>query len=952
MTFRSYYRDHAAIEATQERRRLREGHLLTTWRHWGPYVSERQWGTVREWYETRDPRDPARAKDPWTDFVHDQARSRAYRWGEDGIAGISDLQQLLCFSVALWNGEDPILKERLFGLTNPEGNHGEDVKEYYYYLDNTPTHSYMKYLYKYPYAYPYSDLVDRARSVDPMEYELVDTGALDGDRYYDVLVEYAKGSPEDILVRITVTNRGGEARELHVLPTVLFRNTWAWDDAPAPGRPSLSLGAQVGGDACIEASDVIAVDPLTGKDRVLLKARRLYCEGCGEALFTDNDTNAERLGWGANASRWVKDGINDHVVARGQAPTVNPAHTGTKAAAHYTFTLGGKQSRVILLRLTDQVEAAPFSDDFRITFEKRRAEADEFYRAVCPYGRSANPVDEDLCAVQRQAFAGMLWGKQFYHLIPNRWLKGDLARPSPEHQNDWKMQQWHHMYCKDVLSMPDKWEYPWFAAWDLAFHATTLAIIDPEFAKHQLELLLMEWYQHPDGQIPAYEWDFRNINPPVHAWAAWRVYQTENEVYGTRDRLFLERVFEKLHMNFTWWVNQVDDGKNDVFEGGFLGLDNIRILDRDPSGKPIEQADGTAWMAMYCLNMLRIAVELTELHGGADQNAAYQYKDCARKYLQHFMFICDAMNRAGDDGLWDESQGFFMDRARGYGRIPIFSAVGLVPLFAIERIRQRVTAPESFYELYGFLRWFATNRRDLIQDNAHINIDELLKQVSSPDPPEILEGTVAVVDGEKLRRILTRMLSRGEFLSPHGIRGLSKHHLDHREIRLPGASAPMTVAYECAESAEMKRMGGNSNWCGPVWMPINYLIVDSLRKYHRYLGPEYEVECPAGSGTRMTLDRVADELSMRLVKIFLRDPSTRKRPVFGGAEKLQTDPEWKDHLLFYEYFHGGDRDDRYAGAGLGASHQTGWTGLVANLIQELGVRRRAKELGLAEDAGG
>jgi hypothetical protein len=928
------------IADTAERKRLVQADVISTWRRWGPYLSERQWGTVREWYETEG------GANPWTDFVHDQARSRAYRWGEDGLLGISDLQQLLCFSVALWNGADPILKERLFGLTNAEGNHGEDVKEYYFYLDNLPTHAYMKGLYKYPYEYPYSELKDRVRSIHPLEYELINTGRLEDSRYFDVFVEYAKASPEDILVRITAVNRGGEAKTLHVLPTLWFRNTWSWT-AGSPPRPSLALAdGPTDQDLCIAASDVLARDPLSGTDVVVLPRRRLYCRDCREALFTENETNRRRI-WGVdNPTAYVKDGINDYVVSGGGAASINPERRGTKAAAHYALRLGPGESRTVTVRLTDRELAAPFGPDFDRIFAQRQGEADEFYDAICPYRREGAAAEQDAYRVQRQAFAGMLWSKQFYYLVAHRWLQGDLAAPSPEHQADEKMSQWIHLYCKDVLSMPDTWEYPWFAAWDLAFHANTFAIIDPAFARHQLELLVMEWYQHPSGQIPAYEWDFSNINPPVHAWATWRVYQTEKEIYGVADTLFLERVFAKLAQNFTWWVTKVDRQGNNVFEGGFLGMDNIRIVDHDPSGEPIEEADGTAWVAMFCLQMAKIASELVALHDGTDEATAFQYKDAVRKYLQHFMYICDAMNRIADDGVWDEDQGFFMDCANRYGRLQVFSMVGLVPLFAVEEISQRVT-DESFYDLYGFLRWFARNRRDLVADNAHLNLGVLLEQVTRPTPPAELRGTVAIVDEQKLARLLARMLDPAQFLSPHGIRSVSKYHLDHNSVSLHD-ERPLTVVYEPAESIQMVRMGGNSNWVGPVWMPVNYLLVHSLRKLHRMVGPGFTVVHPAGSGNRRTLAEVADDLEARLIGIFLRDPQTGRRPVFGGVDLFNNDDQWKDYILFYEYFHGGDREDRHAGAGLGASHQTGWTGLVANLIQERGVRQRAKEMGFSD----
>ncbi|HEX2804764.1 MAG TPA: glucosidase, partial [Kineosporiaceae bacterium] len=660
MGFSGYYRTRDLAD-TAEHQRLLQPDLIKTWRHWGPYLSDRQWGTVREWYTTDG------GTDPWSDLVHDEARSRAYRWGEDGILGISDLQGLLCFSVAMWNEADPIIKERLFGLTNAEGNHGEDVKEAYFYLDNLPSHAYMKGLYRYPYRYPYADLVERARTTDPLEYELVNTGALDGNRYFDVGVEYAKNTPEDILVRITVVNRGPETKTLHLLPTLWFRNTWSFLPGEPP-RPSLWLTAPVRPqDACIAASEVRATDPLTGQDTVLLPGRRLHCRDCSEVLFTENETNARRLFGVDNATPFVKDGINDVIVSKGTAATVNPAHIGTKAAAHYALTLGPGETRTVDLRLSDATTGAPFDAAFEQLLDQRRREADGFYDALSPYRRDGGGAAEaDTYNVQRQAFAGMLWCKQLYHLVAHRWLEGDRTPPSAAHRENAMMHRWAHLYAKDVLSMPDAWEYPWFAAWDLAFHATTFAIIDPGFAKHQLELLVMEWYQHPDGQIPAYEWDFSNINPPVHAWAAWRVYETEREIYGVADVEFLDRVFAKLGQNFTWWVNRVDAQGNNIFEGGFLGMDNIRIIDRDPAGQPIEQADGSAWVAMFCLNMLRIATELSTLRGGAGNERAYRYNDAARKYLQHFMYICDAMNRVADDGLWDDAQGFFMDCANRF----------------------------------------------------------------------------------------------------------------------------------------------------------------------------------------------------------------------------------------------------------------------------------------------
>jgi hypothetical protein len=928
MDTRSFY-EKRNIADTEERKRLESTDAVQTWKQWGPYLSERQWGTVREWYNSNT--------DAWKDFVHDQARSRAYRWGEDGIAGISDLHQYLCFSLALWNERDPILKERLFGLANHEGNHGEDVKEYYYYLDNTPTHSYMKYLYKYPYEYPYSDIVNNARSRHPLEYELKDTGAFNNNRYFDVFVEYAKNTPEDILIKITVVNRGDQYQALHILPTLLFRNTWSWEFYN-PEKPYLSLSSCVpNGISTIDISDVRQYDSVSRQFTTVLSGRKLYCQACDEVLFTENETNFQRFGWGNNKSQYVKDGINNYIIYNDQN-AVNRANVGTKAAVHFAHSFAPGEEKTFYLRLSDKQISSPFGNTFNQTFTKRKSEADQFYDALCPFSRNGNASDKDMYNVQRQAYAGMLWGKQLYYFVANKWLKGDSIPPSPEHTGNEQMNKWHNMYCKDIISMPDKWEYPWFAAWDLAFHTTTLSIIDPDFAKYQLELLIMEYYQHPNGQLPAYEWDFCNINPPVHAWAALQVFQNEREIYGTADIDFLDRIFSKLNMNFTWWVNRVDSQGNNIFEGGFLGLDNIRIIDRDPSGKPVEQADGTSWMAMFCLNMLKMATTLAELKSAVPGESIGYYNDLARKYMQHFMYISAAVNKIGDDGLWDSENQFFMDCANNYGRIKVFSMVGLTPLFATEFISQKVTDPKSFYELYGFIKWYLKNRNDLTFGNDNINIDAFIDQVMLTTPPERLEGTISLVSKEKLLPVLRRMLSTGEFLSPNGIRSLSKYHLHNDKVWLNNGWE-YTVKYEPAESVVMQKMGGNSNWCGPVWMPVNYLCVQSLRKLAVHFGDSFKVEYPSFSNSWCTLDEVADDLSMKLIKIFLKDPSSGKRPVFGDISMFQDDPNWKDYILFYEYFHGGDDADRYSGCGLGASHQTGWTGVVANLIQEIGVRR-------------
>jgi hypothetical protein len=862
------------------------------WKKWGPYLSERQWGTVREDYS---PNGTA-----WDYFTHDQARSRAYRWGEDGIAGISDHRQRLCFAVALWNGADPIIKERLFGLTGSEGNHGEDVKEYYFYLDSTPTHSYMKCLYKYPHqAFPYSQLVEenKSRNRREPEFELIDTGVFNENRYFDVFVEYAKNSPEDILIQITVINRGGEAKTLHLLPTLWFRNTWSWNGRN--DKPFLKISQADSQFSVIEASH--------GK----LGERSLYCNYSPELLFTENETNSERLFGASNSSLYVKDGINDYIV-KGREDAVNPNKIGTKFAAHYLLNIGAGETKTIQLRLSDSGRITqPFGTEFDAIFATRKREADEFYQHVAP-----GSISEDMRNVQRQAFAGMLWSKQYYYYDVESWLNGDPASiPPPKERQNGRNNEWFHLNNEDILSMPDKWEYPWYAAWDLAFHAIPLAMVDPDFAKHQLDLLTREWYMHPNGQIPAYEWKFSDVNPPVHAWATWRVYKIEKKMYGRADRQFLERVFQKLLLNFTWWVNRKDkDGRN-VFQGGFLGLDNIGVFDRSselPTGGHIDQSDGTSWMGMYCLNMLAIALEL------AQTNPVYE--DIATKFFEHFLYIADAMDRIGENeaDLWDEKDGFYYDvlhLPNGYTfKLKVRSMVGLIPLFALETIE-----PEILNQLPGFkkrLEWFVINRPDLKQN------------VACMETPGVgARRLLAIVYRSKLKRILQKLLDETEFLGDCGIRAVSRYHAENPYVfNVNGAD--FRVDYEPAESSS-GLFGGNSNWRGPIWFPVNYLIIESLQKFHHYLGDDFKVECPTGSGQEMNLWEVATELSQRMIRIFLRN-SSGYRPVHGGTEKFQNDPNWRDLLLFYEYFHGDN------GAGIGASHQTGWTGLVAKLIQQSG----------------
>jgi len=885
---------HRRQAVTEEELRMDEDReRKANWKRWGPYVSERQWGTVREDYSA--------SGDAWNSFSHDQARSRAYRWGEDGLAGISDKHQYICFALALWNGRDPILKERLFGLTGSEGNHGEDVKEYYFYLDSTPTHSYMKYLYKYPQSeFPYGRLVEenRARGKRDLEFELVNTGIFDEDRYFDIFVEYAKASPDDILIRIEAINRGPEPAELHVLPTVWFRNTWSW--ASGSERPGLRLGNPVEGIIPIELQH-----SYYGK-------RWLYCEGNPETLFTENETNTRRLFGGENTGSYVKDGFNDYIV-HGVGESVNSQRCGTKSAAHYSFKIAPGQSTAVKLRLSDREMASagerPFDENFNVTFANRKREADEFYATITPPGLSSDSRN-----VMRQAFAGMLWSKQFYHYVIKDWLGGDPAGPPPpSERKNGRNHEWAHMHNGDVISMPDKWEYPWYAAWDLAFHCIPLALIDSDFAKDQLCLMLREWYMHPNGQIPAYEWGFGDVNPPVHAWAAWRVYKVEKKRRGKGDREFLQRVFHKLLLNFTWWVNRKDANGMNIFQGGFLGLDNIGVFDRSaplPTGGYIEQSDGTSWMAMYTLNLLAIALELSK------EDRAYE--DVASKFWEHFIHIAHAMSHRGQNGtgLWNEEDGFFYDvlRLSDGNHLPmkIRSMVGLIPLFAVETLE-----PELLARLPGFkrrLEWFIDHRPDLTGNVACMRTPGVGKR-----------RLLSIATQDQLRQILKYMLDEREFLSPYGIRALSQFHRDH-PYHLQVNGTDHRVDYEPAESSTGV-FGGNSNWRGPIWFPVNFLLIESLQKFHYYFGESFKVECPTGSGKMMTLWEVAGEISQRLMRIFLQDPDQR-RPVFGDSEKFQNDPYWRDLIPFHEYFHGDN------GAGIGASHQTGWTGLVAKLIQQ------------------
>jgi len=905
---------------TREDERLEETRTRKKyWKRWGPYLSERQWGTVREDYS---PYGTA-----WEYFPHDHARSRAYRWGEDGIGGISDRHQMICFGLAMWNGRDHILKERLFGLTGHQGNHGEDVKECYFYLDSTPTHSYMRMLYKYPQAeFPYDALVaeNGRRDRTQPEFELMDTGIFADNRYFDVFVEYAKADVEDILIKITVVNRSPEPATLHLLPSLWFRNTWSWgkDDR----RPAIRKTTGPANCHCVEV------------EHWQYSKRWLLCADQPQLLFTENQTNYERIFNAKSPSPFVKDAFHEYLIHKNQA-AVNPQQTGTKMAAYYPLTLGPGDSATLKLRLTDidplggmntnarkvgtitapgtaePNQEVPNTDDFGTGFDQlfalRQKEANDFYASRVP-----KDISEDARSVMRQALSGMMWSKQFYHYDVLTWLTGDPSQPvPPEERWNGRNKDWTQLYNDDIVSMPDKWEYPWYAAWDLAFHCVSLAVIDPDFAKDQLVLLLREWYMNPNGQLPAYEWAFSDVNPPVHAWAAWRVYKIERRVRGVADRAFLEKVFHKLLLNFTWWVNRKDPDGSNIFQGGFLGLDNIGVFDRSaplPTGGHLEQSDGTSWMGMYCLNMLAIALEL------AKEDPAYE--DIASKFFEHFVYIAHAMNNFGtySKSLWDEEDGFYYDVLHlpsGEDHfLKIRSMVGLIPLFAVETLE-----PEVIDKLPGFKRrmqWFIDNHPDVPE---HIDMSQ-----SSPRGTRLL---LSLVSKKQLSRVLSRMLDESEFFSPYGIRALSRYHKDHPyELHFNGTVN--RVDYEPAESAT-GTFGGNSNWRGPIWFPVNYLLVESLQKYHYYYGEDFKLPCPTGSNNPTNLWDVASEISRRLTHIFLRDDNGR-RPVYGNTEVFQNDPHWRDLVLFYEFFHGDN------GAGLGANHQTGWTGLVAKMIQQSG----------------
>ncbi|HEX8990081.1 MAG TPA: hypothetical protein VF784_00245 [Anaerolineales bacterium] len=887
------------MKSNPEYRRLID--KTADWKSWGPYLAERAWGTVREDYSADG--------QAWGYFPHDHARSRVYRWNEDGLAGISDRQQCLCFALALWNGRDPILKERLFGLGGPEGNHGEDVKEYYFYLDSTPTHSYMKMLYKYPQgAFPYADLIEtnRRRGKQDPEYELFDTGIFASNRYFDIFVEYAKASPEDVLIRLRAFNRGPEAAPLHLLPTLWFRNTWSWgwehDVIPRPALEDISSQNRSG------RRTVRAEHETLGR-------YHLECEAADELLFTENETNAERLFGTSNPTPYTKDAFHQYVV-EGRQGAINPGRKGTKAAAVYRRDVAAGGSIEIRLRLTreDRPVEQPFSD-FDKVFLARASEADEFYASMQPASLS-----EDDRNIQRQAFAGLLWSKEFYHYNVEEWLSGDPAQPAPPAgRRNGRNHEWRHLHADDIISMPDKWEYPWFAAWDLGFQCIALAVIDPDFAKSQLRLLGREWYQHPNGQIPGYEWDFGSANPPVLAWATWRVYKIDQKQHSQGDRAFLERMFHKLLMDFTWWVNRKDAEGLNVFQGGFLGLDNIGVFDRNtpvPGGGHIEQSDGTSWMGMFCLQMMTIALEL------AVENAAYE--DIATKFFEHFLYIADAMNNIAGEriSLWDEADEFFYDVLHlengSNTKLKVRSMVGLIPLFAVTTIEPSLL--DKVPEFRAHLQWFLEHRPELASLVSHWH-----------EPGMGDRRLMALLHGHRMKRVLRRLLDESEFLSPHGVRALSRIYAEKPYVFNAG-SMTYSVKYLPAES-DSAMFGGNSNWRGPVWFPMNYLIIEALQQFHHYYSDDFLVESPTGSGRLVSLEQIANDLSERLIRIFRRNQDGR-RPIFGGNETFQNDPLWRDYVPFYEYFHGDN------GAGLGASHQTGWTGLVAKLIQQQGEQIR------------
>ncbi len=883
---------------TREHERLREiRNDVDGWRRWGPYLAERSWATVREDYSADG--------DAWNYLPHDLARSQAYRWGEDGIAGLCDRYQLLCFAPAFWNTADPILKERLFGLTPHEGNHGEDVKEYYFHSDNTPTHSYMRYLYKYPQrAYPYSQLIEenRRRQGQGLEFELLDTGVFADNRYFDIVIEYAKLTPEDLCLRITVHNRGPDPASLHVLPHLWFRNTWSWGPTPRP-RPSLRPGPASPGFCSIVSDDSTLQTPSTIPVYYRLGPRALYGPPA-RLLFTENETNRKRAYGEPNPQPYVKDAFHRYLV-HGE-PCINPAKVGTKAALHCHVAVPAGGSVVLRLRLCDRLDLADPLAEVDATIEKRRQEADEFYAALHP--PTAGP---DECSIQRQALAGLLWTKQSYIFDVDLWLSGDdPAHPPPASRLQGRNRHWRHLNSLRVMTVPDKWEYPWFAAWDLAFQCVSLALVDRQYAKDQLWVLLFEQFQHANGQIPAYEWEFSDLNPPVHAWAVWRVYHAEKFHTGQGDRPFLERCFHKLLINFAWWVNKVDREGNNIFEGGFLGLDNIALVDRSErdSEAILDQADATGWMGMFCLNMMRMALELAQSDS--------VYEGLAIKFFQHYVYVAAAMKRMGNRGyqLWDERDGFFYDVLRypdgTFHKFRVRSLVGLIPLFAVERLESKWIEP--FPHFRDNVRWFLSNRRDLVRDVIH-TLDREGGQVN----------VLTIVNQDQLMRLLARLCDEDEFLSPYGVRSLSKYH-ERSPFVLDGRS----VGYEPAEAAT-KIKGGNSNWRGPLWLPTNYLLIEALRQLGKAYGDNYPVRLPGREPT--TFWELARELANRLVRLFRRDAAGR-RPVFGGCRTFQEDPHWRDHLLFYEYFHGDN------GAGLGASHQTGWTALVASLIDEWSAR--------------
>ncbi|HEX5168747.1 MAG TPA: glucosidase [Cyclobacteriaceae bacterium] len=892
----------SSVEAKRLEEDLNNG---SHWKKWGPYLSERQWGTVREDYSENG--------DAWNYFTHDQARSRTYKWGEDGLAGISDNHSQLCFSLALWNKKDPILKERLFGLTNSESNHGEDVKEYYFYLDSTPTHSYMKYLYKYPQsAFPYDDLVNTSKGLsrNEFEYELIDTGVFNDNRYFDVFVEYAKASPEDILIKITVHNRGPESAELNILPTLWFRNDWSWGDKVT--KPELKLLSENGSTRAINA-----IHPTLGE-------MLLYCDGNPSLLFTENETNNVRLFGSPNANPFVKDGINDFVV-HDKKEAVNPGNIGTKAVANYSVVVNPGDSQVVRLRLMNvaQKTGKPF-ENFDNVFKQRKQEADEFYKTIIP-----SSLNEDQANVMRQALAGMLWSKQYYYYDINKWLNEHGVNPFKRSSKAaTRNGEWHHMQNGDIISMPDKWEYPWYAAWDLAFHVLPLTLVDPDFGKQQLKLMLQGNYLHPNGQVPAYEWNFCDVNPPVLAWSTIFTYRLEKLQRNTEDVEWLKSSFQKLLLNFTWWVNRKDRSGRNVFEGGFLGLDNIGVFDRSsplPTGGYLEQADGTAWMALFSQNMLEIAAELTDKD--------MSYFDMALKFAEHFLWIASSMTHAGEDtGMWDEEDGFFYDVLRmpnGVAqRLKVRSMVGLLPLCAVTTFDGELM--KKYPEFRVKFEKFLDNR------------SEMFESIHNPMQTGVAGRRLAsILNESRLRKVLSKMLDENEFLSPYGLRALSRYHAEH-PYSVQVDNQEFKVSYLPGES-DTGMFGGNSNWRGPIWMPVNTLVIRALLQYYSFYGDDFKVELPTGSGNHVTLYQVAENLSNRLANIFLKDDKGL-RPVYGGTTKFQDDPHWKDFILFYEYFHGDN------GAGLGASHQTGWTGVVARLMHLFATASSEKVLALGKKA--